>query len=124
MSNVEGSVWFRRLVREFKRVSPHIRFVRIKAGFYRIYFRQAYVGECSKNMPELGYNIFERSIGFEDYSFYQKYHNTVDSTLRVKNFVEGYWETRNKLRTRLMNMMNSKEHYETARKGYSQMRIR
>ncbi len=118
------SVWFKRLVREMKEISGHIRFVQLKGGFYRIYYRQAYVGECYGNMPELGYEIEERAQGLEDYSFYQQHHDTIDTTLRIKNFVEGYWETHNRLRTRLMQMKNSSEHYEMARKGYSQLRIK
>lgn len=121
---MEGSRWFRRLVEETKRMSPHIRFKRIKGGFYRIYYRQAYIAECSKFMPEVGYDINERALGFEDYSYYQDYHDTADTTLRVKNFVEGYWETKTKLQTRLFQMNHSKEHYEKARQGYSQMRVK
>ena len=119
-----GSRWFRRLVREAKRMSPHIRFKRIKYGFYRIYYRQAYVVECFKNMPEMGYDINEKNFHFERYQHYQDYHDNTDSTMRVKNFVEGYHETKNRLRTRLFQMNHSKEFYETARRGYSQMRIK
>lgn len=121
---IEGSVWFKRLVREMKSISKHVRFVKLKAGFYRIYFRQAYIGECFKNMPEMGYDIYDRTLNFEDYSYYQQHHNTIDTTLRVKNFVEGYRETKDKLITRLTQMRDNREFYEQARKGYSQMRIK
>jgi hypothetical protein len=119
-----ASIWFKRLVEDCRKISPHIRFKQIKHGFYRIYYKTAYIGECFKNMPEHGYDIFERAQGFEDYSYYQKYHDTADSTLRIKNFVEGYWETLDKIRTRLFMFRHDKEAYERARQGYSQMRIK
>ena len=121
---MEGSYYFRRLVRETKQISSHIRFKRIKHGFYRIYYRQAYIGECNKNMPQEGHDIFERAQGFENYDYYQEHHDNADTSLRVKNFVEGYWETKEKLRLRLYQMNHSKEHYEMARRGYSQMRVK
>jgi hypothetical protein len=105
-------------------MSPHIRFQPIKHGFYRIYFRNAYIGECFKDMPEMGYEIFERSFQFDDYSHYQEFHDNVDTTLRVKNFVEGYWETKKRLRMKLYNIHMDKEFYATALKGYSQARIK
>ena len=119
-----GSIWFKRLLGDAKRISPHIRFKQIKHGFFRIYYKTAYIGECYKNMPEMGHDIFEKAIGFEDYSYYQDYHDTADTTLKVKNFVEGYWEVLDRLRTMIYQFRHDREFYETARRGYSQMRVR
>jgi hypothetical protein len=118
------SKWFRRLEADCKLMSPHIRFKQIKHGFYRIYYKSAYIGECYGMMPEHGYDIYEKALGFEDYSYYQKYHDTADSTLKIKNFVEGYWETFNKIRTRLFMFRHNREAYDRARQGYSQLRIK
>lgn len=119
-----ASKWFRRLVRETKQISPHIRFKQIKHGFYRIYYRQAYIGECYSFMPEVGHDIWEKGLGFEDYSFYQQHHDAADSTLKMKNFVEGYWEMIDRIKTRLFIFKHNKEAYDRARQGYSQMRIK
>ena len=62
--------------------------------------------------------------GLEDYSFYQDHHDSAESTLRMKNFVEGYWETLDRLRTKVFMFRHDKEFYEKARQGYSQMRIK
>ncbi len=121
---IEGSYWFRRVVKEAKRLSTHIRFKRIKGGFYRIYYRHAYIGECHKNMPEHGYDIYERGIGFENYEYYQQYHDNADSSLRIKNFVEGYWETKRRLKFKLYQFYHDPEFYKQALQGYSQMRVK
>lgn len=119
-----GSYWFNRLVSDAKKMSPHIRFVPIKAGFYRIYYLQAYMGECYKNMPETGFEINERAMGFENYDYYQAYHDNADTSLRVKNFVEGYWETYHRLRLKVYQFTHDKEFFKVASEGYKQMRIK
>ena len=121
---MQGTLWFRRLVGEAKRISPYINFKQIRNGFFRIYYKQAYIGECYSRMPQFGYDIAERAQGLEDYSFFQQHHDTTDSTLRMKNFVEGYWETVKRLRTKVFMFRHNREFYETARRGYSQMRIK
>jgi len=121
---MEGSYWFQKLVRETARSSPHIRFRRIKGGYYRIYYRNAYIGECSKNMPEMGHDIFERAQGFEDYSYYEEHHGNADAAMRIKNFVEGYWETKNRLKLKLFQFYNDKEFASIAINGYKQLRIK
>lgn len=120
----EGSFWFRRLARDLKTMSPHIKLVRIKNGFYRIYYRYSYIGECFKNMPEHGYDIYERAQGFENYSYYEQYHGNADAAMRIKNFVEGYWETYRRIKTKLFQINNDKEFAKTALDGYKVMRVK
>lgn len=122
---MEGSYWFRRIVKEARKISPHIRFKRIKHGFYRIYYKTAYIGECFKNMPEMGHDILEKNYHFsENQDNYQRYHDPADNTMRLKNFVEGYHEVKDRLLTRVYMFRHDKEFYEKARKGYSEMRIK
>lgn len=119
-----GSRYFRRIVNEAKKISPHIRFKRIKHGFYRIYFRNAYIGECSKDMNLIGHDIEEKNWNMEDFSYYRQMDDLADQTARLKNFREGYVETLDMLRTRTYMVKHNKEFYERARQGYSQLRIK
>ncbi len=121
---MEGSYYFRRLVKEAKKISPHIKFKRIKYGFYRIYLKGAYIGECSKDMTQMGYDIEHKNWNYEDRRYMQEYEDTIDSTARIKNFREGYWQTLDRLKTRVFMFKHDKEFYKQALRGYSQMRIK
>ena len=67
-----GSFWFRRILKDFKRISSHIHVKRIKYGFFRIYYERAYIGECYKEMPQFGHDIYEKNIHFENKKYYEK----------------------------------------------------
>lgn len=118
-----GTLWFRRFVREVQAISPHIRFKRIKYGFYRIYWKMAYVGECYKEMPMRGYDIVEADVRFESKKYFEEYEDNADFTMSLKNFREGYYDSMPKIRARIYQMKNSAEHYTNARNAYKQMRI-
>jgi len=123
-----GSRWFKRFYKECKKISPHIRFKRIKYGFYRLYYvgggSPAYIGECYKEMPEIGYEWHDIDPRLDSRNFYEEYEDRAELTRKVKNFVEGYWENLDKIRTRVFMMKHSKEHYKQAVNGYKQVKIR
>jgi hypothetical protein len=121
----EGSRWFRRFAKDCKRISRHIRLVRIKLGFYRIYWKEAYIGEVYKEMPLKGYDKEEDDIRMiQDQKYYEEFEDGGEVVRKVKNFVEGYWDTLDSLKTRVWLMRNSNEHYESARNAYKQMIIK
>ena len=120
----EGSYYFKRLVKEAKKISPHIRFKRIKFGFYRIYYKSAYIGECSKDMPLLHHEIYEKDYRLDSKQDYMEYHDTIESTGRLKNFKEGYADSIDKLRTRIYMFRHDREFYKSAIDGYKQIRIK
>lgn len=119
----QGSVWFRRLYKECKQISPHIRFKRIKLGFYRIYFKQAYIHEVYKEMPLKGYDFEDEDPRFENQKYFEEYEDHGEITRKVKNYVEGYFDSIMKIKVRVNNMMNDPEAYATARRAYQQMKI-
>lgn len=121
---MEGNFWFNRLLKEAKKISPHLRFKRIKYGFYRIYLKDAYIGECSKDMSEKGYDIEEKNYHMEDTQYRQQFEDNIDSTARLKNFKEGYWETLDKLKTRVFLFKHNPEFHKNATQGYKTMRIK
>jgi len=119
----EGSLWFRRLMKDVRKISKHIRVKRIKLGFYRIYWQQAYLHEVYKEMPNKGYDIFDYDPRLESQSYYEKYEDNVELTRKIKNFVEGYYDSKKTLQIRSYMMRNNKEFNDNAKKAYKQMRI-
>lgn len=119
-----GSKWFRRLKKECRKISPHIRFKRIKYGFYRIYWRQAYIHEVYKEMPEHGHDIYEKDLRYMNLSFYERFEDRAELTRKVKNYVEGYWNSLDTIRTRAWMMKHNKEFNETSTRAYSQMVVK
>lgn len=124
----KGSIWFRRFVRDVEALSPHLRFKRIKFGFYRIYWvgggEAAYIGECYKEMPEYGYDIEEKNYQLESKKYYEEYEDNPELIRKIKNFVEGYRDNIEHIRTRVYMLKNNKEFRETAVNGYKQMKVK
>lgn len=118
-----GSLWFRRLYRECKQISPYIRFKRIKMGFYRIYFKQAYVSECYKEMPMNGYDYEDTDPRFEFQKYYEEFEDQAELTRKIKNYVEGYYDSIRNIKIRVNNMMTDPEAYQKARDAYKVMKI-
>lgn len=121
---MEGTRWFKRLQGEAKRISPYIRFKRIKHGFYRIYWKDAYLAEAYKEMPMIGYTHTDNDIRFEDKRFYESKEDRAELTRKVKNFVEGYVDSLDRLRTSVYMMKHDKEFYETSSRGYRELKIK
>lgn len=119
-STDEGSYWFKRLVNDCKKISPYIRIKRIKLGFFRIYWRDAYIHEIYKEMPQTGYDVEENDYRYESKKFYESKEDRAELTRKIKNYVEGYWESLDVIRTRVYMFRHNKEMYENARRGYSQ----
>lgn len=120
----EGSRWFRRFLKDCRKISPHIRVKRIKHGFFRIYWRDAYIGECYKEMPLNGHDIDDLNMNLVSQKYYEKYEDRTELTRKIKNFVEGYWESLDKIRTRTWMVLHDKEFHKQATQGYKQMVIK
>lgn len=120
----EGSIWFKRLVKDCKAISPHIRIKRIKYGFYRIYYQRAYIHEVYKEMPMEGHGVYENDIRFENQAYYEEYEDRAELTRKIKNYVEGYYESLDRIRTRVYMMRNDKEFNEQATKRYETVVIK
>ena len=124
----EGSRWFRRFYKDCKKISPHIKFKRIKYGFYRLYWtgggEPAYIYEVYKEMPELGYEWYDLDPRLEAKSYYEQYEDDVELTRKIKNFVEGYWESLDKIKTRIYMLKNNKEFRENAVRGYRTIKVK
>lgn len=117
-------MWFRRLLKDCKRLSSHIKVKRIKNGFFRIYYKQAYIHEIYKEAPLIGYTMDFLDPRFESKKFWESKEDKADLTRNVKNYVEGYWDSLDRIRTRVYLFRNNDEFYKTAVKGYQTMVIK
>ena len=124
----KGTRWFKRFVQEAEAMSPHIKFKKIKFGFYRIFWigdgASAYIGECSKFMPEIGYEIEEKNYQMESKSYFEEYEDNAELIQKLKNFREGYWDSRDKLLTNVYMLKNNSEHRKEAQKAYSEFIVK
>lgn len=109
-------------------MSPHLIFRPIKYGYYRIYWRNggepAYLHEVYKWMPHRQYELEFKDPNLVDKRYYDEYHDQIDLTRRVKNYVEGYTDAIETLRTRLFMLRNNKEFRSEATKAYRHVRIK
>lgn len=122
------SIYFKRFKKECGKISSHIKFKRIKYGFYRLYWvnggEPAYLYEVYDNMPYHGYDIEHKNFRLEDRKYYEEHEDNVDLIRKVKNFVEGYYESIDKIKTRVYLFKNNKEFRDRATKAYRTIRVR
>lgn len=124
MNKEVGSRWFKRLKKEIEAKSPHIRFKPIKFGFYRIFWDSSYIGECSKDMKEFGYDIEERNFQLESKKYFEEMEDNAELIQKIKNFREGYWDSRDRLITSIYLMKNNKDHRKQQQEAYREMRVK
>lgn len=120
----EGSYWFRRLMRDLNKISKHFKVRRIRCGFYRIYWKDAYVHEVYKEMPYRGYTWYTESPYKDSLKLSQEWEQDGEIQRKVKNFVEGYSEAYKAIKLRVYQFKNNDEHYRTARQMYRQMVVK
>lgn len=120
-----GGVYFRRFLRDIKKISPHLKVKYVKHGFYRIYWREAYLHEVYAEMPLIGYDIVEEDIRLdESQKYFEEFEDSGEMTRKIKNFVEGYWDSLDVILTRVYMFKNDDEFYQTAKKAYQQMVVK
>ncbi len=96
------SSYFKRFKRECEKLSKHIKFKRIKHGFYRIYYKNLYIHECSSNMPCVAVELDEENpMVYESKQFYEEYEDNIDMIKRFKNYIEGYYDAIDVVRRRV-----------------------
>ena len=118
------SYWFKRLKNELEQKSKHIRFVGVRYGFYRIYFKNIYMHEVYGEMSQHGGDIYDYDPRIESQSYSQQYELDSELNRKIKNYIEGYWDSKRTIERRFFMMMNNNEYYEAARKAYQQMMVK
>ena len=122
--DVKGSYWFRRLVKDLKKISKHIKVIPIRHGFVRIYWKEAYVHEAYKEMPMKGYVWYTDSPYKESLKLVQEWEDDGTIQRKVKNYVEGYWEALRAIKLRIFQFKNNEEHYRIAKDMYKHVVIK
>lgn len=120
----EGSYWFRRMMRDLARMSKYFKVRRIRHGFYRIYWKDAYVHEVYKEMPYRGYTWYTESPYKDSLKLIQEWEQDGEIQRKVKNFVEGYSEASKAIKLRVYQFKNNDEHYQLAKDMYKQVVIK
>jgi hypothetical protein len=120
----KGTRWFRRLVKEIGRMSPDFRIVHAKYGFYRIYWRNAYIHEIYADMPYKGYDIEQEDVRNQNQSYFEEYEDSNEITRKIKNYVEGYWDSHDVIKTRLYMLKNDTEFRDNAQKAFQQFVVK
>ena len=106
-------------------MSPDFKIVHAKFGFYRIYWRGAYIHEIYDSMPYKGYDIEQEDIRNKDsQSYYEEYEDSNEITRKLKNYVEGYWDSYDVIKTRLFMLKNDSEFRDNAQKAYAKFVIK
>jgi len=118
------SIWCKRLLKELKTVSPHIRIKRLKHGFYRVYYQNAYIHEFYEEMPVLGYTFEDYDPRLESQQYFEELEDHYDTVRNLKNYKEGYYDAKATLRRRLYMMQNDAEFNATARRAYQQIVVK
>jgi hypothetical protein len=118
------SKWFKRLRSDCKRLSPHIRFKRIRMGFWRIYYNRAYLHEVYEDMSMKGYDIVSYNPRLENQSYYEEYEDSIDTIRNVKNYVEGYYDSSDRIKTRLWMHRHDKEFNQESDQAFQQIVVK
>ena len=122
---MEGTYWFRRLVKECRKISPHIKFRRAKYGFYRIYWKEAYIHECMKDLPLKGFDIEELDLRMvQDRRYREEYEDQDEVVMKVKNYREGFWDALDRILTRVWLLKHDVEFNSVSRRTYSNMVVK
>ena len=111
-------------MKDIPKISPDLRVVRVKLGFYRIYYRQAYLHEVYKEMPEHGYDFEDYDPRLDNQSYFEEYEDNATLIRTIKNYKEGYWDSLDTIRTRVFLMKNNAEFNEKATNAYKQMVVK
>ena len=75
-------------------------------------------------MPPKGYDWYDIDPRLESRSYYEEFEDQVEMTRKIKNFVEGYSDNLDQIKTRVYQMKHSKEFYRNVVDGYKQMRVK
>ena len=119
-----ASYWFKRFKKEVEEMYPHIRFRPLNSGFWRIYWKDHYIGEAFEEMPPKGYDIYDYDPRLSSQSYVEKYELHDEMVRKVKNFIEGYYDNIESVHRKMYLLFHSQEYFKRSQGAYSQMVIK
>ncbi len=75
-------------------------------------------------MPMKGYDIEEKDLRFSSKQYYEQYEDRAELTLKIKNFVEGYYDSMDTLKKRVLLLRNNKEFLQNAERAYQNVVVK
>lgn len=118
------SFWFKRFKREAEAIDPHIRFKRVKLGFWRLYWKDSYLHEVFEEMPECGYDYEGYDPRIENQSYFEEFEDNAELIRKIKNYIEGYRDAMEHIKVRVFQHRHDHEFNENARKAYQQFVVK
>ena len=118
------SYWFKRLVNEVKKTDSQIRVVRLKLGFWRIYWKNHYIMECFEEMGSQYHDIEGYDPRLESQKYYEEFEDHVKLVRTIKNFAEGYYDSLDKFKRRIYQLKHSPEFWERSKRAWEESSIK
>ena len=118
------SSYCKKFIKKLRSTSPHIKIRKLKHGFYRVYFQNAYLMEFFEEMPLRGYTFEDYDPRMESQSYFEELDDHYDLVRNLKNFKEGYVDSLKNLAKRLYLFKHNSEFNERTRKIYAQAVIK
>lgn len=81
--------------------------------------------EVYAEMPMLGYDWVEDDIRMdESQRYFEEFEDSGEVTRKIKNFMEGYYDSLDVIRTRTFMFKNNEEFYKEAKEAYQTMYVK
>jgi hypothetical protein len=81
--------------------------------------------EVYAEMPMKGYDWVEDDVRMqESQKYYEEFEDGGEITRKDKNFMEGFYDSLDTIRTRVYMFKNDSEYYETAKNAYKTMVVK
>lgn len=121
---LDMTYWFKRFKKEVEEMDAHFRFKYLKMGFWRIYWKDHYIGECYENMPQIGYDFEDYDPRLDSLEYFEEWEDHVSMVKTIKNYVEGYRDSIQNIKRRRYMVRNDDEYHQRSNNVYSQVVIK
>ena len=75
-------------------------------------------------MPQMGYDCIDKDFNFITKKYVEEYEDRAEMIRKTKNFVEGYWDSLDRIKTRVYMMRNNSEFNKMATERYKTVVIK
>ncbi len=110
------SYWFLRICQDLKKMDSQIRIVRLKLGFWRVYWKGNYLGELFEEMSCQYHDTESYDPRLESQKYYEEYEDHIKLVRTLKNFTEGYYDSLAKFRRRIYQLRHNPEFWSRSKR--------
>lgn len=105
-------------------MDSQIRVVRLKLGFWRIYWKNHYIGELFEEMGSQYHDIEGYDPRLESQKYYEEFEDHVKMVRTIKNFAEGYYDSLIKFQKRIYQLRHNPEFWERSKRAWEDSSIK